>query len=946
MTERPTNSSEHLRTLEKRFHQLAENNVIGLLIGDLDGGVSYLNQTLLKLLEFTEQEVAAGLVRWDRITPPEYAAADAEAIRQLHESGRCELFEKEYLTKSGCRVWVVIGASRLETVHGRTEVAAFILDVTERKRSEQRDSFLVKLDDATRNLSEPEAILETALRMLGEYLRVDRCGYCVFEEDEEAFQLVWNYVVPGMASMVGRYSLDSFGPAAANAFRENRFLIAKDIELGDEPEDSKAMFRATGIRAHLSVPLHKGGRLVAAIGVHQATPRDWLPGEAEIVNSVANRCWESIERTRVTLALKNSEQNLRMAQKAGRIGSFDWLVAQNRITWSPELETLYGLTEGGFEGRIEGWSSRLEPEDAARVMKGIEDCMRRLEPEYDYEFRAVLPDGRCRWLRGQAQFFYSADGKPERMIGVNIDIHEQKQAEAHLKQQWLTFDTALSHMPDMVYIFDLQGKFTYANQALLSLLGVEQAEIAGKTFLELKYPPQLAEKLESQIQEVIRCRQPLRDVTPFAGATGEMRHYEYIFVPVISSMGEVEAVSGSTRDITERLQLEEQNREREEQIRESARLESLGVMAGGVAHDFNNLLTGILGNACLLTELCGPEARDVAQQIVLGSERAADLTRQMLAFSGKGKFVTETMDLNALVQENLTLLRASLSRSVIVDLDLGHQQCVVDADRTQMQQIVMNLIINASEAIGDRPGRVIVRTGLTQRTVSQFSPFLQASIPAGRYVLLEVQDDGSGMTPETLRHIFDPFFTTKFTGRGLGLAAVLGIVRGHRGDVDVITQPGQGTCFRILLPAADNPAIPQTQAAPVKSNTSAGKTVLVVDDEEIVRKIAATALTRRGFHVITAANGAEALEVLQLHPETAVVLLDLTMPVMTGEQALPRIKALNPLLPVVLSSGFNEAEISTRFRLEGASGFLQKPYTISAIVGKVVDAIAAAPPAE
>lgn len=360
------------------------------------------------------------------------------------------------------------------------------------------------------------------------------------------------------------------------------------------------------------------------------------------------------------------------------------------------------------------------------------------------------------------------------------------------------------------------------------------------------------------------------------------------------------------------------------------------MMACGVAHDFNNLLTGILGNASLLAETTQDADRPVAREIVLAAERAADLTRQMLAFSGKGHFVIDVVDLNALVLQNLTLLRASLSRSVSVELELNREACLVEADRAQIQQVIMNLLINASEAIGERPGEVAIRTTIAELAGSRFSPQMQVVIPPGRYAVLEVRDNGSGMASDTVKRIFDPFFTTKFTGRGLGLAAALGIVKGHCGDVEVISTPGLGTTFRIFLPASVRGSLAQKGPDSEATLRASGQTVLVVDDELTVRNTATTALEHRGFRVLVATNGAEALEVLRSEPSISVVLLDLTMPVMTGEQAIPLIKAMRPSLPIILSSGFGETEISNRFASSGIADFLQKPYSLAGIVSKVM----------
>ncbi|MCU1262869.1 MAG: domain S-box protein [Bryobacterales bacterium] len=682
------------------------------------------------------------------------------------------------------------------------EAAAFIVDPTESKQS-QRDSFLVRLDDATRPLANPDEIMETVSRLLGEHLQVDRCAYCTVGPDEDTVEIASEYSRPDVPSFTGRYRLTQFGEEAARLLRDNRPFVVEDIESDSRTAGARPAYRRVGIRATASVSLHKTGRLVAALVVHQRqAPRRWLQEEVELLGLVANRCWESIERARVTRELQESERRFRLSQKAGRIGSFEWLMKENRIIWTAEHLALYGISAGPFEGRVEDWEGRVVAEDAQRVLAEIKSCLARGGAELAYEFRAVLPHGRLRWLRAQVQFFYDHTGAPDRMLGVNIDIDAQKQAEAHLRQQWHVFDTALSNTLDFLYIFDLEGRFIYANRTLLSRMQMTLEQVLGNSFFDLDFPAALAGCVHRQIEQVIADRQPVRGQTSYTNPTGQTRHYECIFVPVFGAGGQMEAIAGSTRDVTERKMAEEQERERQERMLESARLESLGVMAGGIAHDFNNLLTGILGNASLLAETAHGAEHSMVNQIMLAAERAADLTRQMLAFSGMGRFTVERLDINTLVQENLKFLKASLPRTVSVELELCCKGCFIEADRGQIEQVVMNLLINASEAVGDRPGKVAIRTALIERESSRFNAHLQAVVPPGHYSLLEVRDNGSGMTAETVKKIFDPFFTTKFTGRGLGLAAVLGIVRGHHGDLEVVTQPGLGTTFRIFLPAS------------------------------------------------------------------------------------------------------------------------------------------------
>jgi PAS domain S-box-containing protein len=519
---------------------------------------------------------------------------------------------------------------------------------------------------------------------------------------------------------------------------------------------------------------------------------------------------------------------------------------------------------------------------------------------------------------------------------IRRQLHEQEalrqNAEA-IEQQWRLFDTALSHTPDHVYVFDASGRFIYANQAALSLWRKPKEDWVGKRLSELGFLPDTAATMERHVTEVVASAKPVQDEVVLTDADGEAHYFEYIFTPVFGDGGRVRAVAGTSRDVTERKKQEDRERKREEQTRDSARLESLGVMAGGIAHDFNNLLTGIFGNASLLVDKLSGRDGELAEQIVLGAQRAADLTRQMLAFAGKGNFEIQVFDLNTMIQENLALLRSSISRTVTLTPMLDFRPLFIQADRSQIQQIVMNFLINGSDAIGDRPGNITVRTCVMERGGEQWT------LAPGRYAVLEVTDDGSGMTPEVKRKIFDPFFTTKFTGRGLGLAAVRGIVNKHKGEIEVESSPGVGTTFRVMLPEAAAPVVAKPATVSQARFRGSGETVLVVDDDAGVRAFAKAVLKMANFNVIEACDGAEALEVLRSDPSVQLVILDLTMPVMTGAQAVPLIQAIRPGIAIILSSGFIEDEVSERFASFQLAGFLQKPYNAKAILAKAQKAL-------
>lgn len=397
-------------------------------------------------------------------------------------------------------------------------------------------------------------------------------------------------------------------------------------------------------------------------------------------------------------------------------------------------------------------------------------------------------------------------------------------------------------------------------------------------------------------------------------------------------------LSAIHQDITQQKQAAAESARVEARLREAAKLESLGLLAGGVAHDFNNLLVGILGNASLAMDTISSNspAHGMLRDVVAASESAATLTRQLLAYAGKGRFLVEPIDLSDLVSQISTLVQTSIPKTVQLRLQLTPQLPCIEADASQIQQLIMNLVINGAEAVGEQSGNVLVTTG-TQDVDEQYirAVLTPEQISPGKYVVLEVHDNGSGMDEETVAKIFDPFFTTKFTGRGLGLAAVLGIVRAHRGALKVYSTPGHGTTFKVLFPATDQTRPPVAPKA-IPALKRGVESILVVDDEAFVRLGAKSILERYGYTVYTAEHGKEGVDLFRvMGKKISAVILDMTMPVMSGAETFRELKRIDPETPVILSSGYNEVEAVQRFTGKGLAAFIQKPYSAASLVESV-----------
>jgi two-component system, cell cycle sensor histidine kinase and response regulator CckA len=478
--------------------------------------------------------------------------------------------------------------------------------------------------------------------------------------------------------------------------------------------------------------------------------------------------------------------------------------------------------------------------------------------------------------------------------------------------------------------WDREHVITEANDAFLQILGRTHTDTPPVRLEDLAGGRTLAEIREHGVCEVFPCEH--------LGASGEK-----VTVLVAGAMlgegtglvyaldiGERKRLEDERKRLEdERKRLEDERKRLEEKLRQTAKLESLGILAGGIAHDFNNLLTGILGNASLALEEAAPGSgiAELLRSIVQATERAAALANQMLAYSGRGQFRQEYVDLSELVSETLTLIESALGKAIRLNLAIAPALPLVHGDPSQLQQIAMNLAINAAEAV-DNKGEVSVRTGAAEldgtRHANDVFVIPGAPAPAGKYVFLEVRDSGAGMDAETLQRIFDPFFTTKSTGRGLGLAAVLGIVRSHQGTMRITSSPGRGTTFTVYLPACESK--PSDAEAEMESPRALSGIVLVVDDEQYVRETVRRTLELAGYIVVCAAGSAEAMQLFQsLGPQIELAIVDLTMPGEGGGEVVRRLRHHDPNLKVIASSGYAEAEVKAEFG-DMMNAFLPKPY--------------------
>ncbi len=610
-------------------------------------------------------------------------------------------------------------------------------------------------------------------------------------------------------------------------------------------------------------------------------------------------------------ALVKAKAMLAVAERTGRVGLWHADMASGGCEWSPAMYPLYRRDPEAGPPHLDTMAEFVHPDDQDRMTASLHAMMQQAPGTVPpIAFRTHPALGPVRHLETCATMLMA--GEAPWATGAVIDVSDREGTRHEAVTAHHRLDQILDRMPFVAFSLDREGRITSSNRA---------PHAVGLDYLTLT--------ADASRDDVIHALAK-------AWATGEVqlvraedtsgRWWESRIVGITDPSGAIEELLGIALEITAQRKLEKK-------LSDAQKLESLGVLAGGIAHDFNNLLVGIIGNADLALHdvTASSPTHESLVDILTASHRAADLCRQMLAYSGRGRFVVQTVDPREVVEEMTHLLRASIAKTAVLSYAFDPDTKPVDADISQLRQVVMNLITNASDALDGRDGIITLASGTLQADAAYLAhAYLRTDLAPGPYTFIEVSDTGTGMDEETQAHIFEPFFSSKAVGRGLGLAAVSGIVRGHKGAIRVYSELGKGTTIKVLLPASAHEATPTKVPVNHTTNPRVQGVLLVVDDEPAVRRLARRSLERLGFTVLEAEDGHVAVEMYRDQPDKiAAVLLDMTMPVMGGEEAFRQLRVIDPAVRVLLSSGYNEQEATRRFAGKGLAGFLQKPYRAS-----------------
>ena len=640
--------------------------------------------------------------------------------------------------------------------------------------------------------------------------------------------------------------------------------------------------------------------------------------------------------------LQIQTEALGRSQELANIGSWDLEIESGTLAWTDQVFRIFGLSPSEFQATYEAFLEAIHPDDRDMVNEAYTLAVENKTP-YDIVHRVLRPDGGVRVVRETSRDILGPSGNVIRSMGIVHDITEQHNAQKALEEKERFLSTLVANIPGMVYrCRNLPDwPMEYLSPGCLELTGYSPSEFlepAKRTFSSIIHSDD-RERVWSAVQKAIDKTTFYEIIFRIKTAGGEDRWLWERGRGIYDENGELQALEGFVTDYST-IKNEEQSRlDLERKIMKSQKLESLGLMAGGIAHDFNNLLTIVLGNAALaLQDLPATSpVQSYLEKIELASHRASDLAMQMLAYSGNSLFVVEDICINELLVELTQMMEISISRTGSLDLNLVEDVPSFEGDITQIRQVVMNLISNAGEAVEDQHGTIRIDSGsmlcdrdFLDRSCASHLMMYEDPIPEGRYVFIEVTDTGSGMDQTTLDKIFDPFFTTKFTGRGLGLAATLGIIRGHKGTLKVNSELGKGTTFKVLFPSRELVVQPETtpDQQSADENWQGEGLVLLADDEDMVRELGGMLLERLGFKVIMVADGLAATREFEKHAdEISLVLLDLTMPVLNGKEAFHKIIKIKPDAKVILCTGFSENESVDWLKGGALSGYLQKPFS-------------------
>ncbi|MDQ8028305.1 MAG: PAS domain S-box protein [Brevundimonas sp.] len=945
-----------LRESESRFRLMADTAPSPVWMTNANAEVEFVNTALVDFYGQPAERVMGAT--WRRTLHPD-DVAEVEAVMEVaRPEHRPYGFEARFRRSDDSWRWMRVAVNpRFDADGTFMGYVGMSFDSTDTRTAidaleaqERRQSFLLGLTDRLRDLTTPDDIMVEVERSLGAEFGADRVGYGEVDQARGLVSMSRDWTA-GVVSAQGQFALADLGADLIKDLAEGRLIRIADVRRDDRTRDALEVFERLETRALMRAPVIRGGRLRAFLYAHDADVREWTDAETELLQDVAGRTWTEIERARAEGAVRESEERFRAIADTAPV--LIWVTGRDRVR--EFVNEAYVAFNGGSydDARLADWRDVVHVDDHERIIHDSIAGEATGQP-FSMEARYLRHDGEHRWLKSFSRPRFDADGEVIGFVGVAFDVTDIREAQARLLESESRFRTVADSAPTHMWMTDEAGQVIFGNRRYRTFFNVRKDADLHESWRATMTANGL-EKFYSGFLRSLEQRDRFEAVMEVMHPQLGRRWLRCEGIPRFDGDGQFQGYVGANIDVTEARQAEDDlkriNELLEERVSEAMaekakaeadlmhaqRMEAVGRLTGGVAHDFNNLLTVVIGALDMMLRSPDDKARQkkLGEAALAAARRGEGLTHQLLAFSRRQALRPEALDLNGLIRESEPLLRRAVGEAVEFKLKLRRGGARVHVDPSQFEAALLNLVVNARDAMGDKGGRITVQTLTCSVQAGEVH-----ELAAGDYVCVTVADNGSGIDPEVLTRVFEPFFTTKAIGKGtgLGLSQVYGFARQSGGGVRVASTLGRGTEIRLYLPPLDRTEDIETAArASSPYPKVAARRILLVEDDAGVAAIALDLLTAMGMDVATADNAPRALEMLNAE-SFDLMLSDVVMPGgMTGIELARQCARDWPDMRIVLTSGYAGEDVDEALS-DAPWPFLRKPYSgeqLAEILGQV-----------
>ncbi|GAA0610478.1 hypothetical protein GCM10009422_01620 [Brevundimonas kwangchunensis] len=934
-----------LRESETRFRLMADTAPSPVWMTNAKAEVEFVNAALVEFYGEPAENILGDA--WRLTMHPDDQTSVLKVMAEARIDHSPYGFDARFKRADGAWRWMKVGVNpRFDAMGQFLGYVGMSFDITETRnaiealeRQQRRQSFLLGLNDRIRDLSTPEEIMAEVERSLGSELKVDRVGYGEVDQERGLVSMSRDWTA-GVVSAQGQFRLSELGADLISDLAEGRLIHIADVQNDPRTRDAVGVFERLQTRALMRAPLIRAGRLRAFLYVHNAEVRDWTDAEVKLLGDVAARTWTEIERARAEGAVRESEERFRAIADTAPV--LIWVTGQDRVREFVN-EAYVAFNGGGYEAaRLADWREVIHVDDHERIISESIVGEGTGQP-FSMEARYLRHDGEYRWLKSFSRPRLGPDNEVLGFVGVAFDVTDIREAQARLLESETRFRTIADSAPAQMWMTDEAGEIMFANRRFRTFFGVQRdADLpdAWQSIMTANALEALYADFLTAVQHRDRYEAMMEVDHPQLGP----RWLRCEGIPRFDGTGQFQGYVGANIDVTDAKKAEDDlkriNELLEERVGEALaekakaeadlmhaqRMEAVGRLTGGVAHDFNNLLTVVIGALDMMLRKPTDTARikKLGDAALAAARRGEGLTHQLLAFSRRQALRPEPTDLNALIRQGEPLLTRAVGEAVDLKLKLKRGGARVNVDPAQFEAALLNLVVNARDALGDR-GKITVQT-----LSCPVAPGEVPEVGAGDYICVTVSDNGSGMDPDVMGRVFEPFFTTKAIGKGtgLGLSQVYGFARQSGGGVRIASTVGRGTEIRVYLPAiaAGETVVEDQMDVAEAVKAVAGRKLLLVEDDAGVAAIALELLQSMGMDVTAAETAPEALTALE-REAFDMMLSDVVMPGgMTGIELARECAQRWPTMRIVLTSGYAGDDVDEA--LKGAPWpFLRKPYS-------------------